>query len=80
MRLTDLAAALGLSTSDLPADPLPDAEVSGATHNADWVGPGSVFVAIRGARFDGHAFMDKARGAGAVGRGRRPRGRRRNSA
>lgn len=61
MRLPDLAAALSLPASDLP-----NVEVSGATHNADWVGPGSVFVAIRGARFDGHAFMDKARGAGAV--------------
>ncbi|QFP78102.1 UDP-N-acetylmuramoyl-L-alanyl-D-glutamate--2,6-diaminopimelate ligase [Deinococcus sp. AJ005] len=61
MRLQALAAAL-----HLPATDLPDIEVRGVTHNADWAGPGDVFVAIRGARFDGHSFIDKVRQAGAV--------------
>ncbi|WP_425146742.1 UDP-N-acetylmuramoyl-L-alanyl-D-glutamate--2,6-diaminopimelate ligase [Deinococcus sp.] len=63
MRLSDLARELHLSP---PAGP--DPEVSGITHNADWVVPGSVFVAIRGARFDGHGFLEQAaaRGAAAV--------------
>lgn len=63
MRLPELAAAL-----NVPAHDLPDVEVRGVTHNANWVEPGSVFVAIRGAKFDGHSFLDQvaARGAMAV--------------
>lgn len=61
MRLADLAAAL-----HLPAQALPDAEVKGVTHNADWVRQGDAFVAIRGAKFDGHSFMEKAKARGAV--------------
>ncbi|THF84904.1 UDP-N-acetylmuramoyl-L-alanyl-D-glutamate--2,6-diaminopimelate ligase [Deinococcus sp. KSM4-11] len=63
MRLPELAAALHLT---LPATDLPDVAVRGVTHNAAWVQPGDVFVAIRGARFDGHSFMDQVRAAGAV--------------
>lgn len=61
MRLADLAAAL-----HLPAQALPDVEVTGVTHNADWVRQGDAFVAIRGAKFDGHSFMEKAKARGAV--------------
>ena len=61
MRLQALAAALNLPSADLP-----DPSVRGVTHNADWAGPGDVFVAIRGARFDGHSFIDRVREAGAV--------------
>lgn len=61
MRLQALAAALNLPPTDLP-----DPAVRGVTHNADWAGPGDVFVAIRGARFDGHSFMQKVKDAGAV--------------
>lgn len=61
MRLPDLAAAL-----NLPATDLPDVEVAGVSHNADWVQPGFVFVAIRGARFDGHGFIPKVAAQGAV--------------
>ncbi|PNY81859.1 UDP-N-acetylmuramoyl-L-alanyl-D-glutamate--2,6-diaminopimelate ligase [Deinococcus koreensis] len=71
MRLPELAAALHLLPSDPPpTDPaptgLPDAPVGGVTHNAEWVQPGDVFVAIRGARFDGHAFLAQVAAAGAV--------------
>lgn len=61
MRLQALAAALNLPPTDLP-----DLPVRGVTHNADWAGPGDVFVAIRGARFDGHRFIEQVRQAGAV--------------
>jgi len=62
MRLSDLLTELHVS------EPAPggDADVTGVTHNADWVRPGFVFVAIRGARFDGHAFIPKVVRAGAV--------------
>ncbi|GBF07328.1 UDP-N-acetylmuramyl-tripeptide synthetase [Deinococcus aerius] len=61
MRLPDLAAAL-----NVPAHDLPSVEVRGVTHNAAWVQPGFLFVAIRGARFDGHHFLGEARARGAV--------------
>ncbi|WP_034386241.1 UDP-N-acetylmuramoyl-L-alanyl-D-glutamate--2,6-diaminopimelate ligase [Deinococcus sp. YIM 77859] len=63
MRLPELAAALTVPASDLPA-----VEVRGVTHHAAWVEPGFAFVAIRGARFDGHSFLEEvvARGAVAV--------------
>ena len=61
MRLGDLAAALGLAA---PADV--DVEVTGVTHQADWAEPGYVFVAIRGARADGHDYIDHAVDRGAV--------------
>ncbi|MDV6373261.1 UDP-N-acetylmuramoyl-L-alanyl-D-glutamate--2,6-diaminopimelate ligase [Deinococcus arenicola] len=61
MRLQALAAALNLPPTDLP-----DVEAVGVTHNADWAGPGDVFVAIRGARFDGHTFIQKVKESGAV--------------
>lgn len=61
MRLPELAAAL-----KLPATDLPDIPVGNVTHNAAWVQPGDVFVAIRGARFDGHTFLPQVAAAGAV--------------
>ncbi|WP_293909914.1 UDP-N-acetylmuramoyl-L-alanyl-D-glutamate--2,6-diaminopimelate ligase [Deinococcus sp.] len=60
MRLADLAAALKL------APPGENPDVSGVTHNAAWVQPGSAFVAIRGARVDGHRFAAQAAERGAV--------------
>ncbi len=62
MKLHDLARALNLS---LP-DGTPDPDVSGVTHNAAWVQPGMAFVAIRGARFDGHSFLADVAARGAV--------------
>ena len=61
LALPALAAALGL-----PASGLPEVEVRGVTHNADWIEPGDLFVAIRGARFDGHTFVPRAAQRGAV--------------
>ncbi|WP_407568897.1 UDP-N-acetylmuramoyl-L-alanyl-D-glutamate--2,6-diaminopimelate ligase [Deinococcus altitudinis] len=60
MKLQDLAREL-----NLPA-PSENPEVSGVTHNAGWVTPGNVFVAIRGAKFDGHSFLDQVKARGAV--------------
>lgn len=62
MRLAQLTAALGI-----PAPPDADrVEVGGITHNARWVRPGDAFVAIRGARADGHRFIGDAVARGAV--------------
>ncbi|WP_291428898.1 UDP-N-acetylmuramoyl-L-alanyl-D-glutamate--2,6-diaminopimelate ligase [Deinococcus sp.] len=60
MRLSELAAHL-----NVPA-PTEHPEVTGVTHNAEWAQPGFAFVAIRGAKFDGHDFIEKARERGAV--------------
>ena len=61
MRLGDLAAALAL-----PLESGGDVEVTGVTHQADWAGPGDAFVAVRGARVDGHTFIGQAVERGAV--------------
>lgn len=61
MQLRDLSDAVGA-----PSAGLPDLEVTAVTHNAGWVSPGALYVAIRGARADGHAFVDAAVAAGAV--------------
>src|SRR5690625_4706841 len=41
-------------------------EVTSVTHNTEWVRPGAVYVAIKGARVDGHDFVPAAEAAGAV--------------
>jgi UDP-N-acetylmuramoyl-L-alanyl-D-glutamate--2,6-diaminopimelate ligase len=61
MRLPELAAEF-----NVPGPDLPNVEVRGVTHNAAWVEPGFAFVAIRGARFDGHSFMAEVAAKGAV--------------
>ena len=60
MHLHDLARDL-----KLPAPP-ENPEVTNVTHNAAWVTPGSLFVAIRGTRFDGHSFLAEVQAKGAV--------------
>lgn len=60
MKLAELAAALNL------AAPAQNPEITGVTHNAAWAEAGSVFVAIRGARVDGHTFITQAAERGAV--------------
>lgn len=60
MRLSELARTLGGTLTGA------DAAVSGITHDARRVVPGDVYAAIRGARFDGHAFAAQAAKAGAV--------------
>lgn len=62
MLLRDLAAAVGA-----PTDPAPAAlDVTSVTHNSAWVRPGAAYVAIRGARSDGHAYLADAVARGAV--------------
>lgn len=61
MQLRDLADAV-----DTPSADLPDLEVTAITHNTAWVSPGAAYVAIRGARVDGHDFIAAAIEAGAV--------------
>jgi len=63
MKLSELASGLPLS-GDLGKDP----EVFGVRHDSRDVRPGELFVAWRGARFDGAAFAADAleRGAAAV--------------
>lgn len=63
MRLGDLAAALSLQP---PSADDAEIEVRGITHQADWAGPGDIFVAVRGARADGHSFIPDAVARGAV--------------
>jgi UDP-N-acetylmuramoyl-L-alanyl-D-glutamate--2,6-diaminopimelate ligase len=62
MQLSQLCAALGVTVPHRAEG----VEVTGVTHRADWVRPGDVFVAIRGARADGHDFLAEAVDRGAV--------------
>jgi UDP-N-acetylmuramoyl-tripeptide--D-alanyl-D-alanine ligase len=39
----------------------------GVSIDSRTIAPGALFVALRGERFDGHAFLDRAIGAGAAG-------------
>jgi len=43
-----------------------DVEIVGITHNSSWVQPGYIFVAICGAKSDGHSFIPQALERGAV--------------
>jgi UDP-N-acetylmuramoyl-L-alanyl-D-glutamate--2,6-diaminopimelate ligase len=63
MRLAELSAELTTQTLSGSVD---DPEVTFVTHQADWVAPGEAFVAISGARFDGHEFIPTAVERGAV--------------
>lgn len=44
-----------------------DADVAGVGIDSRTIGPGQLFVALRGARFDGHAFVGDALAHGAIG-------------
>jgi len=63
MRLGELTAELAAESS---AGSAQATEVAFVTHQADWVHEGDVFVAIKGARFDGHDFIRAAVDRGAV--------------
>ncbi len=63
MRLADLTTELNLPAPDSTKD---NPELGYVTHQGDWVQPGDVFVAILGARFDGHTFISRAITRGAV--------------
>jgi len=43
-----------------------DAEIAGIAYDSREVKPGFLFVAMQGGTFDGHSFIDRAIGAGAV--------------
>ncbi|WP_445003229.1 UDP-N-acetylmuramoyl-tripeptide--D-alanyl-D-alanine ligase [Halomonas mongoliensis] len=59
-RLAEVAEALGL------AAPAADLTVDEIVTDTRQLAPGSLFVALRGERFDAHDFLDRAREAGAV--------------
>ena len=50
----------------IPVQSLPDVELTGIYNDARLVTPGSVFVAIRGSKLDGHTFISDAVAKGAV--------------
>jgi len=54
----------GLSPCELRGDP--NLEIAGIAYDSRQVKPGDLFVAIRGHRSDGHAFVDRAVEKGAV--------------
>ena len=64
MHVHELAEILDATLTDPPARD--GEEITGITHNAAWARPGNVFVAIRGARVDGHEFIADAAAAGAI--------------
>ena len=65
MQLLDLVAALNAELADTASHPS-GVSITGVSHQADWIRPGQAFVAIRGARFDGHGFIGSAIERGAV--------------
>ena len=65
MKLADLADELGADLAD-PSGHVGQTVVVGVSHQADWIRPGQAFVAISGARFDGHSFISEAVERGAV--------------
>ncbi len=66
MRLAQLAAILSVPADQLFGLSPSQQEVSGVTHNAAWIKAGDAFVAIRGAKFDGHTFLQQVKEKGAV--------------
>jgi UDP-N-acetylmuramoyl-L-alanyl-D-glutamate--2,6-diaminopimelate ligase len=62
IRAGDLAAAV----PDVTIVGDPDATAATITHDSTQVGPGSVFVAVRGSTADGHRFAAEAVAAGAT--------------
>lgn len=71
MELAEVAALTGGTARG-------EARITGVETDTRRLGPGQLFVALRGPRFDGHRFLDEARAAGAaaalVEHGREPAG------
>ena len=63
MRIEELAKAL--PQAFLLGDP--DIEIQGISYDSRRVGPGDLFVCIKGYRYDGHSFIRDALLKGAVG-------------
>ena len=61
MSLAEAAAVLGSKAAD------GSASFTGVSTDTRSLQRGELFVALRGERFDGHAFLDHAKSAGAVG-------------
>ena len=58
--LSDLAKAVRGNVAGIP-----ETHILDVTHDSRQAGPGTLFVAIRGAEFDGHDYVDQAIAAGA---------------
>ena len=61
----DLGALARAAEGQSPGGGLPN-EVQAVGTDTRSLPPGSLFVALRGERFDGHAFLQQAKDAGAV--------------
>jgi len=61
-----IASALGASGAVAAGAPLPDGDLTALTDDSRAVVPGSMFVAVRGTRADGHRFIPQAVAAGAA--------------
>ena len=57
MQLADLIQGLRAISIHGPVD----REITGVRYDSRRVGPGNLFVAVRGACFDGHSFIEQAR-------------------
>jgi UDP-N-acetylmuramoyl-tripeptide--D-alanyl-D-alanine ligase len=62
-KVEQAARALGLAA---PSGISPVARLAGVSIDSRAVRPNELFIAIRGPRFDGHAFVEQALGAGAL--------------
>jgi UDP-N-acetylmuramoyl-L-alanyl-D-glutamate--2,6-diaminopimelate ligase len=62
MQLADLIQGLRAISIHGPVD----REITGVRYDSRRVGPGNLFVAVRGACFDGHSFIEQAVDRGAV--------------
>ena len=65
LTLQAFADALGPLLPTPPAN-IPDTPVTSVTNNSSQVAPGTIFVAIRGSRADGHRFLADAATKGAA--------------
>ena len=67
MRLSELIGALAPAHAPQTSGPSPDdVIVRGITYDSRAVAPGDLFVALRGAVHDGHAYLDDAVRLGAA--------------
>jgi len=68
LRLSDFAAALAPLLAEPYRPGASDPEITAVANNSAVVGPGTLFLAVRGAKTDGHKYLPDAlaKGAGAV--------------